>query len=1469
MENQLEVEVKTLLSSSIDLGLLQQKINECSKQFSELDPQLVARLSTKLSKGLEYEQKCKQLLETLQESALTQENVQVIQDMKAKIQELRIDFPEFRKLVTVEMIPTWFKNLKALLIPKSIKINADNLTLSSLLELMNKQTDQLDPISMGQKLRNSLKSQVDPGAVPQVMDKKMKQLLWKLKTIIWIKDSFDLLGKEQVTMREIEALRSQQIPLENIERFKQLKYKYNNFKEHVNDMHETSASWIKGAEELLCNLEKSDQQLMQEDEQKSLKEITAYMQSITDKIEKIEEVKTTYYKLSHAMEWVQWVQDVKNMIMNGHKRSVNQLHILSKRASELKISADSELYKQFAEVYQVVQQIQCDYEEFAQVRERISLLQFNSTDAFYAVFEENKKKPPVERAYQLYQKMKQVQDKLNVGQDLAQFECDLKESDQIWVQTQKFYEDLRPALLARSIEKKDVEYLKLQLHNINKVIFRLPFYTAAKESELLAFEWELNSVAYLLGFEVGGYDEWGQLIACSKLLASPHQQILEDLGKEILLYQKIDGAIKELQLNEKMSYQERSADARKLRTLNELKALDAGIQQGLVKDEKQAAYVQGLLSQARQRAVLYNALCCKEQRSKLSEWRELLEKMRKNMPVACEEEFIVEEHIAEAEKILKMCKSNAKKSEIIQRYRLQKVLMGEVEELCDQFKAMEEEISQMEQKLFEGAGADLPYECVIRFQQRIDAVRKDFPKERIDRIENELFLKKIDLLQQLWKNKEHADNATFEKMQETFKEAYERFNDRKEDKYQKALQFLLSVCKQCEKRLAEVRKIDNLKKLACILKSEEGCRVGFVDLRPEIQTHRDTLEKQQKEMQELENKMNEDSSDEEAARGRAAKHSLKAQGSGSVGKRGAAAAPMVQKRIKKGDARTSPVASKCASLVEKKSALGAKQQKLLQKHQLQLKLKEQERKKEQLKAQIRNKMISRISEKLAKNAHMGLPAEACLQKAKFIVLHLTMSSKEDQGAMQKHYARISNFLSRATEYPHTSKEVAAKNATYRQVYKLSKLSEDDLERHESDLVEKDNQLAELRILNTIGKIKKKMKQPAGNELSPETAPSQAEKVEQRLTPQEEKGECGQELDTQAMLKMQLINKNALKQFQKQKMSVAKSEHQTGRSQSASQTLKSGGCRFSDDEEPARATENEVVYFNDEDIPELKQLQQQEMERQMKTYDRIPILFDPDCGGSSSRPEASLSVAGAPQMAARAQSDQPPCVSILLENMFVAEEATFSRIQLLSMEHSALLAQLPCHEGSLQINGKIPMEKVEEYIVTVQQQRRTQHKRIMLVGGWFQAADDQEHALLSQFAEFLLARERVGVVEWSQECKMYVMHKNMVSNEWKSHANFRISSRKTITLQFLAIFKQYKMAEQAYDKLSVKPFFFAHLQPAHRRATQALQQGPAPRLPFRDQEKKNADDSGDADAPNILQKLSNPHLALPQQPWTDA
>jgi hypothetical protein len=47
--------------------------------------------------------------------------------------------------------------------------------------------DQIDPISITQKLKNSLRTQLEESRLPGVMDKQLYELYQKLSLALWIK----------------------------------------------------------------------------------------------------------------------------------------------------------------------------------------------------------------------------------------------------------------------------------------------------------------------------------------------------------------------------------------------------------------------------------------------------------------------------------------------------------------------------------------------------------------------------------------------------------------------------------------------------------------------------------------------------------------------------------------------------------------------------------------------------------------------------------------------------------------------------------------------------------------------------------------------------------------------------------------------------------------------------------------------------------------------------------------------------------------------------------------------------------------------------------------------------------------------------------------------------------------------------------------------------------------------------------
>lgn len=82
---------------------------------------------------------------------------------------------------------------------------------------------------------------------------------------------------------------------------------------------------------------------------------------------------------------------------------------------------------------------------------------------------------------------------------------------------------------------------------MNEFLSKIPFYLEETEKSLFYFEWLYAGSSLLCGQKNASYEEWGQVLACAKLIETPNAQLLEKIGTELQLYQKIKEAIKELE----------------------------------------------------------------------------------------------------------------------------------------------------------------------------------------------------------------------------------------------------------------------------------------------------------------------------------------------------------------------------------------------------------------------------------------------------------------------------------------------------------------------------------------------------------------------------------------------------------------------------------------------------------------------------------------------------------------------------------------------------------------------------------------------------------------------------------------------------------------------------------------------------------------------------------------------------------
>lgn len=129
---------------------------------------------------------------------------------------------------------------------------------------------------------------------------------------------------------------------------------------------------------------------------------------------------------------------------------------------------------------------------------------------------------------------------------------------------------------------------------------------------------------------------------------------------------------------------------------------------------------------------------------------------------------------------------------------------------------------------------------------QLEKIQGEFSKERVSKIENELFIRKLLLLKKVWDNNEDVDNTTFKDVYNLYKEADNKLRNKNDEKSTIALTFIKNACRLCEEKLKEIKKISNVQTLYKYLKIKEKHYCGFVDLSTEIIKYKDDLNEQLK-----------------------------------------------------------------------------------------------------------------------------------------------------------------------------------------------------------------------------------------------------------------------------------------------------------------------------------------------------------------------------------------------------------------------------------------------------------------------------------------------------------------------------------------------------------------------------------------------------------------------------------------------
>jgi len=149
------------------------------------------------------------IIEAIGQNEFSDDGLTVINQLLENARAIEVTYPELKKLESVKFIQPWLKQIFNCL--ESEKRNTNPLrenTISELQADVISLSDKIDPLSMHKKNIDKLIKLIYDEK-PILLDKALLKLISRLKLFIWIKQSFDLLGKDLITMKELKPLKEE------------------------------------------------------------------------------------------------------------------------------------------------------------------------------------------------------------------------------------------------------------------------------------------------------------------------------------------------------------------------------------------------------------------------------------------------------------------------------------------------------------------------------------------------------------------------------------------------------------------------------------------------------------------------------------------------------------------------------------------------------------------------------------------------------------------------------------------------------------------------------------------------------------------------------------------------------------------------------------------------------------------------------------------------------------------------------------------------------------------------------------------------------------------------------------------------------------------------------------------------------------------------------------------------------------
>ncbi|KAL4463090.1 hypothetical protein ABPG74_007091 [Tetrahymena malaccensis] len=1426
-----EQHIRSLLEKTIDLDELEIEINKLKPRFSQIDEELVQQIQQKYNDGREIQQSCRNIIQSALENEFTEEGIKTIEVFIKDAKKLNLDLPEFHRLETVKLIPKWVNRLHTIVCDtfganrsaskegntqsqqnsqggsgnkKEPKVKKQK-PLRTLRQEIMKGLDSLEPSKMTPQLKQDLIDALSKN-MPQVLDEELNKLLQKVQLILWIKDAYDLLGKESIALADLVLLKDNPIKIDTS--FKHLKFKQATYHKQIVDLISQQETWMSKATQIETKYPMEEINSDRSKFEQFKKAIETLKKGMNAKIEKITEVKDKFTAIQQQQLQIEWAVECGEFLRNDSERKkLEDLESYYRRAESCKVSKQWSTLQALEALYTQVKELIVKSKKLMNNQSNQEKMDIEKDKDTPEIIDYEKKqkefssKVTIDEVDQLLERMKNLNDRVNFDSQIEFLELSKKSQEKYiqlitrcynahWSQMDNFQDTPSEDLL--SIRTQIQEISKLE----KNILVALPKF----DSYFMKLQWSIDCAFFLSSSSSiqmkRDLEECKKLVNASAVVKDiENSKLCKKLNEQLNMFLKCKDAVDQLRKDSK----KKKADEREsLISMQQFNELENALRTITI-EESQAQFkeVQKMKRKLEQIIAEYDQATQKNEKQPLKFWKDLLEQFHNSkIPVKCDEECMLEVLIKNAEEMEQVLKANKKQTgsaskkgssnqqqlsqeiiELLERYRLQQVKIPEAEKLIEKWKIKEDALSVIEKKVYSN-GEAFNFQEILDLQVKLNSLKSEFKGERVQKIDQELYLKKILMLKQYWDKNQEID-STYEQMKETLEKIKQKFEGRTESRFSQAIQFVEDVIEQCEQRIQKIEEITNPKELELSLKqkfkqNQQSLKfVRYVDMSQQIvdklarlkidiekQKQLDS-EKKQKEKQLAKEKQLEE------------ERKLKAQN----------------------DARLS-----------KKKEIEDKKREIEDKH------KEKIVKEKKQNEKLKQNMISDLS-KAINETWKSLTLQECLQYGTIMVDRLYLENSNSTSATLDSVLSFAKLFLEMKKLPNLCQQVKKLKFDSKELNRLIKLlaeskkSGKDLLLKEEKMIEINKKVSENEnnlILDI--KLKKKdvpLEQGPQIEGSVPTKKFKSENIalsllfNDRINPKDKN-----EDSSYVNVDENNLVKQSIAKIRQEKLSTLKPGTKV-------QKQKQFGQKFSDDEDDGQEDDQEYVPLREEDFQSLNESLLLQHNKLMKENQNKFWEFNPDEENLSQRQDEAPENASVVSLFKGSFEIQMPNN----EQPFV-----MNKIYILSCNDANECQNMPAYPNKnfiLSMKGVLGLNNFTQYYNQLAQETKLNPERkIRFVSGWFESENAEDRPKLENYANQLKFNKRVAVIEWTPECKLYILHRdqwNIKGNqgfEIKFKRNFfHQSSHPNDTLLYIMIFKQHKLANQK-DYETLRPI---HMQ----------------------------------------------------------